>query len=101
MKEAIQEPQKSKWCIAGALIAPFIVVSICLILSLWPSDKFYEYSSAIGLALSILVGAIFVGKLPISITKRVGILLAYIPTLILALFYYSIVFVCWLFELCL
>jgi len=101
MEKTRQETQKLRWYIAGALLGPFIAASIYLIITRWPSDNYTGYSDHMGLGFSILVALIFVVKLPISITKRVIALLAYIPVLIIALFFYSVVFLCAFFGACL
>jgi hypothetical protein len=101
MERIKAKKQKLGWHIAGAAIAPFIVMSLYLFLRGWSPDKSTAYSDYVGLAFSILIGAIFIARLPIHVSKRVLLLLIYIPVLILMLFCFTLIFVCSIFGACL
>ena len=89
------------WRLAAATLIPFVVVSLYLVFSRWPSDKFTAFSDYAGLGISIFIGAAFIVKLPIHLHKRLLFLLAYIPIFGILLVYFSLVFVCSIFGACL
>ena len=77
----------------GAVVLPFVVVSLYLVFTRWPSHRFTTFSDYAGIGASVSVGAALVGALPISGATRVALLILYIPLLLFLLFVYSLQFV--------
>jgi hypothetical protein len=67
--------------LVAAGLAPFAAASVHLLLTRWPSYRFTAFSDYAGLAISVLVGAVFIATLPIRVSYRVVSLLAYLPAI--------------------
>jgi hypothetical protein len=86
------------WRLACAALLPFIVDSIYLFFSRWPSYRFTEFSDSAGGIASIVSGAVFIVLLPIRIRWRIITLFVYVPVLFGALFIYSLLFIAFVFH---
>ena len=65
----------------AAALAPFATASVYLFLTRWPSYRFTTFSDCVGLAVSVLAGAVFIATLPIRTSCRVVSLLVYLPVI--------------------
>jgi hypothetical protein len=88
----------TRWRLIGAAIAPFVVASAYLWLTRWPSYRFTALSDFVGLAVSVLVGTVFVTILPIRPIHRLASLAVYVPTIAVLLFFYSLWFIAAVFH---
>ena len=79
--------------VPGAIVAPFLVLSVYLYFSRWPTGWFTATSDFVGLGLSIAAGTVFLLHLPISGWLRVLITVLYLPMIGAALFFYCFMFV--------
>jgi hypothetical protein len=79
--------------LVAAVLALFVSSSVYLIFSRWPSYRFTTFSDYAGVAVSILIGAVFIATLPISARQRVLSLLIYVPVLAVLLIFYTLMFV--------
>jgi hypothetical protein len=84
--------------LVAAVLALFVSSSVYLIFSRWPSYRFTTFSDYAGVAVSILIGAVFIATLPISARQRVLSLLIYVPVLVVLLFFYTLMFVTLVFR---
>jgi uncharacterized membrane protein YczE len=86
--------------LAATFIAPIIVMSIELCLTRHFNVGTTDWDF-VGLALSVIVGLFCLWQLPVSITKRAWLTVAFVPVSIGALIFYSLFFVCVVFGDCL
>jgi hypothetical protein len=75
-----------------ALVVPFVVETAYLSFSRWPSSRFTSASDFGCFALSMLVGAAFILRLPLRPSRRALALLAYVPLVGAALLLYGLMF---------
>jgi hypothetical protein len=73
----------------AAVVAPFLVASLYLFLTRWPSWHFTALTDYTGLAVSILVGAGFIATLPIQMRRRIFWLLIYVPASAILVFVFG------------
>lgn len=92
--------KKFIWQLIAAILSPFILASCYLFFSR-KLLKFTEFTDYAGLAVSIFVGIVIIFSMPISLTKRILLLFIYIPVFVIALFFFSLSFVCSVFSNCL
>ena len=86
------------WRFVGAALVPFIVTSVYLIFSRWPSYRFTAFSDGAGIFGPILIGAMFIATLPIRPRLRVFSLLIYVPAFAVLLFFYTLLFIALVFH---
>jgi hypothetical protein len=86
------------WLLVGAATAPFALASACLFFTRWPTYRFTTFSDHAALAVSVLVGAIFVAVLPIRSHQRVLSLFIYVPLFAMMLFFYMVWFIAAVFH---
>jgi hypothetical protein len=86
------------WRLFAAALAPFVVASVYLIFSRWPSYRFTTFSDFTCLGVSVFVGALFVATLPIRLQHRVFWLLIYIPVVVAMLALFALVFIAVVFH---
>lgn len=79
--------------VPSTIVAPFLVLSVYLYFSRWPTSWFTATSDFVGLGLSIAAGTVFLLHLPISGWLRVLITVLYLPMIGAALFFYCFMFV--------
>ena len=83
------KPKTGLWTL-GAIFAPFIVLSAIAFLSylLLPSQVSAFWSFVV-LALSVGVGTYCLWRLPLAMTSRIWLTVAYVPTLTTLLVFYA------------
>ena len=86
------------WPLVGAAAAPFVVASVYLFFTRWPSYRFTTLSDYAGLGVSVLAGAAFVATLPIRPLLRALALALYVPLIGAALFFYTFWFIAVVFH---
>jgi hypothetical protein len=86
------EAQSTDLRLWPALVVPFVLETAYLWLSRWPSSRFTSGSDFGCFALSTLVGAAFILRLPLRPSRRALALLAYVPLVGTALFFYCFMF---------
>src|SRR5690242_9332242 len=77
----------------AAVVLPFALMSVYLLLSRWPSRWFTTLSDYAAGAVSLLAGSALIATLPISREVRLLLLLFYVPMLCFLLFLYGLQFV--------
>jgi len=98
MEETAARPRGFGWRFVAAAIAPFVLASVYLSLTRWPSYRFTALSDYAGIAVSVLIGAAFIATLPIRTRYRVLALLVYIPGVAALLFYFTLWFIAVVFH---
>jgi hypothetical protein len=96
MKEATKF---GSW-LAAAIIAPFVVMSVELLLTR-NSNILAPGSDIIGLGLAIIAGLCCLWQLPTNVRKRALLTVVFVPIAVATLVFYSLVFVCIVFGDCL
>ena len=86
------------WRLVAAVLAPFVSSAVYLIFSRWPSNLFTTSSDYASLAVSVLIGAAFIGTLPISWRQRSLWLLIYIPVFAALQFFFTFLFIAVIFH---
>ena len=86
------------WCLVAAVLLPFAVESIYLFFSRWSSYHFTAFSDWAGSIVSIIVGAAFIGFLPLQARWRVISLVIYVPVFFALLAFYDLMFIAIVFH---
>lgn len=86
--------------LAATIAVPFIVMSVELLITRHFNSGSAGWDYA-GLALSLVAGLFCLWRLPVSITKRAWLTVAFVPVGIAVLMFYSLLFVCAVFGDCL
>jgi hypothetical protein len=87
-----------RWRLIAAAIAPFAAASVYLFLTRWPSYRFTAFSDYAGVAVSVLIGAVFIATLPIRASYRVVSLLVYLPVIGALMFFFAFWFIAVVFR---
>jgi hypothetical protein len=98
MDQIATRPRGFGWRLVAAALAPFAAASVYLFLTRWPSYRFTAFSDYAGLAVSVLVGAVFIATLPIRAPYRVLSLLLYLPVIAALLFFFTFWFIAVVFH---
>ena len=86
------EAQSTTLRLWPALVAPFVLETAYLSFTRWPSSRFTTGTDFGCFALSMLIGAAFILRLPLRPSRRALALLAYVPLVGTALFFYFFMF---------
>jgi uncharacterized membrane protein len=89
---------KSVFLVLGAIAAPFLLISLYLYFSRWPTRWFTSASDFIALGLSLAIGIVFLLRLPVSFGARVAAAICYVPILGAVLIFYSLMLVGFVFN---
>ena len=87
-----------KWRLVAAALSPFVVASVYLVLTRWPSYRFTTFSDYVAFGASVLVGSIFIATLPIRTYQRALSLLIYVPAVAALVFFYTFWFIAVVFH---
>ncbi len=86
----------------GAIIAPYLTLSIFLVVTEWLKDFLFPGASLyVGIGLSIVSGAVFIFPLHLKPLVRALVLVLYIALQAYFLFWYMFEFVCIVYDECL
>ena len=77
----------------GALAIPFLVLSLYLAVSRWPSRWFTATSDYAAISVSALVGGALIWQMPFRQPIRVAAIVIAVPVLAVLLFYFAFFFV--------
>src|ERR1700689_2644361 len=94
-----REEMKFGGWFAASITVPIVVTSVELFITrhFYLGATGWDYA---GLALSLFGGIFCVWRLPVSITKRVWLTVAFVPVGVAVLMFYSLFFVCTVFGDC-
>ena len=92
MKQTESKPKAFGWRLVAAGLAPLVPASAYVCFDQWSSVEPTTFDDCAALAVSILVGALFVATLPIRVNQRVVALLIYVPIFAVLLFVYAVEF---------
>lgn len=94
--------QEARWAaaIVGAMMTPFALMS-AYFAAAGPGEVRYASLDLPAMVLAVLAGSVFLGMLRIGKPWQLGLTLAYIPVMGFLAFWYSLWFVCVLFNDCL
>jgi hypothetical protein len=88
------------WLLAGMLFGPPALMSVYLLLSRWPTRWFTGGSDWLAHLVSVGVGVVCIGLLPLPGIARGVLALLYAPLAVFAVLMYSLYFVCMVFGDC-
>ncbi len=89
-------------CSLGAIIAPYLTLSIFLVVSEWLKDFLFSgVTIYVGIPLSIVTGVVFILLLHLKLPARVLVLVLYIALQAYLLVFYSLAFPCIVYRECL
>ncbi len=90
-----QVSTKTRGILAAIVAAagPFIVMSVYLLVSRWPTRWFTDFSDNIAFAIAVAIAPVCISLLPLKIWSRVAIAILVTPALAFSLFFYSLAFV--------
>ncbi len=81
-------------CSLGAIIAPYLTLSIFLVVSVWLKDFLVSgVTLYVGIPLSTVTGAVFIVLLPVKRWVRLLILVPYLPVVAYLSFFYGFYFI--------
>ncbi len=86
-------------CSLGAIIAPYLTLSIFLVVSVWLKDCLVSgVTRDVGIPLSTVTGAVFIAFLPVKRWVRLLILVPYLPVVAYLSFFYMLLFVGFVYD---
>ena len=86
-------------CCLGAIIAPYLTLSIFLVVSVWLKDFLVSgVTLYVGIPLSTVTGAVFIAFLPVKRWVRLLILVPYLPVVAYLSFFYMLLFVGFVYD---
>ncbi len=100
MDQAEGKPQSIKRQLAAAVAIPFTLMLAYLLISrelFRGSSAFSDYTALVS---SIAIGAVFVARLPVRLSRRILLLMAYLPLFGLALAWCSFIAACYISHDC-
>jgi len=86
----------------GAIIAPYLILSILIVVSDWLEDFLFAGGTLyVGIPLSIVTGVVFIFLLHLKLLVRALVLVLYIAIQAYFLFFYVFEFACIVYHECL
>ena len=83
----------------GAIIAPYLTLSILIVVSVWLKDFLVSgVTLYVGIPLSTVTGAVFIVLLPVKRWVRLLILVPYLPVVAYLSFFYMLLFVGFVYD---
>ncbi len=81
-------------CFLGAIIAPYLTLSILIVVSVWLKDFLVSgVTFYVDIFLSTVTGAVFIVLLPVKRWVRLLILVPYLPVVAYLSFFYGFYFI--------
>ncbi len=86
-------------CFLGAIIAPYLTLSILIVVSQWLKGFLFSgVGLYVGIPLSTVTGAVFIVLLPVKRWVRLLILVPYLPVVAYLSIYYGLYFVGFVYD---
>jgi len=98
MSQVFKNQRGFTWRLVAAGVVSFLVQTLYLFFSRWPSYRVTEFSNYAGLAVSVLVGVPFIATLPLRVDARILAAIIYIAAILPLLWFYNMFFAAFIFN---